>query len=530
MRQGHLITMPPGSGKTRVTLQLIFKLYKGNSISALNNLLILGPNKKVERVWLREINIHLKNLKKKIEKKEEESLKNMSTISLKRELKESNVQIKFMTYGEIKKRRSIAASPYIILDEWHRFNVYDKSIEYKAVRAKAHILSHSAKGRMGNHTFFVSATPLNPVLESEVEVMSDKLEDDEKLITESRRKALYSMAYLLDNKIGDDLINLPFIKAIKILKIQWHHKNTDWKRPEILSSNKESGLCKYYPSDLEYIKNTQDQNNTNWISQEAAWAVGLLSTEKVKKNGDIKFNIRLNKRGNKNSFGKHYVNLFSPGQLRKNYDAGKWLIEKHSRVYRLIEILKEKKVITENISDKKYTLTKNAKVLIFCVHQGVALGLEYALRQFIDNSEKQNIACAVHEFDELKENAFNEENSAPYILIATDKMSESIDLHKACRTVVHYELPWSPLRLLQRVGRLTRYNNGIFDSTYVYHIIIPGSVEEEKVNRLMRRTALLAKEGAWPKELFEGKEDNWLDISKCLIGKGPSRHLMESWE
>jgi hypothetical protein len=489
--------------------------------------LVLGPNPKVEKVWLREIALIVLD-KRKIN---ENAIRKMNRNSLIRELDNHNIQLNFMTYNKINKKRRITIQPYIILDEWHRFNVYEKSKEFVNGNTKDHLLSHSAKGRLGNHTFFVSATPLNPVLESEVEIMNEKLEDDDKVIIESRKKALYSMSYILGNKIDNDAVELPFVKAIKKLKIQWHHKNTDWKSPEkIISNNKDSELCKYYPSDLEYLKNTLGKNNTNWISEEAAWAVGLLSTEKVKKSGITRFNVRINRRGNINSFGKHYVNLYIPDPLKKNHDAGKWLIEKHSRVLRLIEILKEKKVISKNTTDKKYTLTKKTKILIFCVHQGVALGLEYALRQFIDNKEKQNIACAVNEFDEEKENDFNAEKKAPFILIVTDKMSESIDLHKACRTVVHYELPWSPLRLLQRVGRLTRNHNGAFEPTYVYHVIIPGSVEEEKVNRLLRRTALLAKEGAWPKELFEGKEDNWLDISKCLIGKGPSRHLMESWE
>ena len=109
-------------------------------------------------------------------------------------------------------------------------------------------------------------------------------------------------------------------------------------------------------------------------------------------------------------------------------------------------------------------------------------------------------------------------------------MSESIDLHNSCNTIIHYELPWSPLRLLQRIGRLTRkHSNGCFEKTYVYHIIIPGSVEEERVNRLIRRTWLLAKEGAWPKELIpEGDiEKNWRKIALCLIGDGPSLHLKE---
>lgn len=41
------------------------------------------------------------------------------------------------------------------------------------------------------------------------------------------------------------------------------------------------------------------------------------------------------------------------------------------------------------------------------------------------------------------------------VLIATDLLSEGLDLHDAAR-VVHYDLPWSPARLEQRVGRIDR--------------------------------------------------------------------------
>ena len=41
------------------------------------------------------------------------------------------------------------------------------------------------------------------------------------------------------------------------------------------------------------------------------------------------------------------------------------------------------------------------------------------------------------------------------VLIATDLVSEGLDLQDA-DTIVHYDLPWTPLRLAQRVGRIAR--------------------------------------------------------------------------
>src|SRR6185503_19563355 len=41
------------------------------------------------------------------------------------------------------------------------------------------------------------------------------------------------------------------------------------------------------------------------------------------------------------------------------------------------------------------------------------------------------------------------------VLIATDLLSEGLNLQDAAR-VIHYDLPWSPARLAQRVGRIDR--------------------------------------------------------------------------
>jgi ERCC4-related helicase len=44
----------------------------------------------------------------------------------------------------------------------------------------------------------------------------------------------------------------------------------------------------------------------------------------------------------------------------------------------------------------------------------------------------------------------------PDVLVATDKLSEGVDLHRYCRHLIHYELDPSPIRTVQRNGRLRR--------------------------------------------------------------------------
>lgn len=42
-------------------------------------------------------------------------------------------------------------------------------------------------------------------------------------------------------------------------------------------------------------------------------------------------------------------------------------------------------------------------------------------------------------------------------LVSTEAAGEGIDLQRRCHTLIHVDLPWNPMRLHQRVGRLNRY-------------------------------------------------------------------------
>lgn len=82
----------------------------------------------------------------------------------------------------------------------------------------------------------------------------------------------------------------------------------------------------------------------------------------------------------------------------------------------------------------------------------------------------------------------------PYILISGKQGQESIDLHKCCRKVLHYDLLWNPAEMEQRIGRVDRINSlasrakkKADKEIQVYYCAIPGTYEEKMWKRVQRR-------------------------------------------
>jgi superfamily II DNA/RNA helicase len=59
--------------------------------------------------------------------------------------------------------------------------------------------------------------------------------------------------------------------------------------------------------------------------------------------------------------------------------------------------------------------------------------------------------------DERKEKIAELSTSEWRVLVATDCLSEGIELQEHFDAVVHYDLPWNPNRLEQREGRVDRF-------------------------------------------------------------------------
>jgi hypothetical protein len=72
------------------------------------------------------------------------------------------------------------------------------------------------------------------------------------------------------------------------------------------------------------------------------------------------------------------------------------------------------------------------------------------------------------------------------VLLATDAAGEGLNLQHACRLVINLELPWNPMRLEQRIGRVDRI--GQRRTVHAVHLIARDSAETEVLARLHRRT------------------------------------------
>src|SRR2546430_6091553 len=73
------------------------------------------------------------------------------------------------------------------------------------------------------------------------------------------------------------------------------------------------------------------------------------------------------------------------------------------------------------------------------------------------------------------------------ILLATDAAGEGLNLHHACRVVINLELPWNPMRLEQRIGRVDRI--GQPRVVHAWHLIAADTGETQILSRLEDRIA-----------------------------------------
>jgi superfamily II DNA or RNA helicase len=76
------------------------------------------------------------------------------------------------------------------------------------------------------------------------------------------------------------------------------------------------------------------------------------------------------------------------------------------------------------------------------------------------------------------------------LLLATDAASEGLNLHHRCRLVINLELPWTPVRLEQRIGRVERL--GQQRRVHAVHLLAANTCEEESVSVLLARMRRVA--------------------------------------
>lgn len=98
--------------------------------------------------------------------------------------------------------------------------------------------------------------------------------------------------------------------------------------------------------------------------------------------------------------------------------------------------------------------------VIFCRYIQTAIYLGEQLQPLLSKKfPKASIEVVTSEDpDEVRRDRINAMGQHPQrVLIATDCLSEGINLHEHFTAVLHYDLPWNPNRLEQREGRVDRF-------------------------------------------------------------------------
>jgi superfamily II DNA or RNA helicase len=172
------------------------------------------------------------------------------------------------------------------------------------------------------------------------------------------------------------------------------------------------------------------------------------------------------------------IELGSPG-LADRYEERRWLEQllrlarlaerresKFTALGRLLRRTREPAIVFTEYRDTLHRLADHLRDLApALLHGGLTTSeRQVALQQFVAGNAR--------------------------LLLATDAASEGLNLHHRCRLVINLELPWTPVRLEQRIGRVERL--GQTKRVHAVHLLAAGTCEEESVAVLLARTRHVA--------------------------------------
>jgi superfamily II DNA or RNA helicase len=151
---------------------------------------------------------------------------------------------------------------------------------------------------------------------------------------------------------------------------------------------------------------------------------------------------------------KNDLNLFDR-LIKKMDEIG--LKDNDPKAQRLIEGIKE-------------FLKERRKVVIFTEYLDTAKHLKSILEESFGDDvlfafgtlSKSTIESLYKNFDAQ----YKEQEDRYKILLTTDKLSEGFNLNRA-GAVINYDIPWNPVRVIQRVGRINRIGKKVYNEIYI---------------------------------------------------------------
>lgn len=135
----------------------------------------------------------------------------------------------------------------------------------------------------------------------------------------------------------------------------------------------------------------------------------------------------------------------------------------------------------------------NNKIMLFSTFRHTLTYLKkklidsgYRVEQ-IDGSVKDEVRYALKERFELDK----EDTNAIDILLFTEVGSEGLD-YQFCNMMINYDLPWNPMRIEQRIGRIDRRGQ-ISDAVNIYNVITENTVDADIYHRCLERIGVFER-------------------------------------
>ena len=157
----------------------------------------------------------------------------------------------------------------------------------------------------------------------------------------------------------------------------------------------------------------------------------------------------------------------------RNIDLAQ-LEQNDSKLNRLLEVTKE-----------YFKINPKEKIILFTAFRGTANYLQQRLTlagsgaMLLWGGQKQTKQEVIEEFASRED---------VRVLVATEVASEGVDL-QFCKVLINYDLPWNPMRVEQRIGRIDRLGQ-VADKIQIWNLFYKETIDERILGRLLERLGI----------------------------------------
>lgn len=157
------------------------------------------------------------------------------------------------------------------------------------------------------------------------------------------------------------------------------------------------------------------------------------------------------------------------------------LPEEDSKFEQLLKIIEEK----QNDENNKIILFSTFRHTLAYIRRKLE-GTDIRIAQ-IDGSVKDEQRSELHDRFALPKT----DADAIDILLFTEVGSEGLD-YQFCNLMINYDLPWNPMKIEQRIGRIDRRGQ-VSDVVNIYNMITEGTVDADIYNRCLMRIGVFER-------------------------------------